>query len=51
MVMVIMMVMRMIMIPQQVLLLDPLEPRLLLLVLRLEEVVPRCKLVLPTVFN
>ena len=39
------------MIPQQVLLLDPLEPRLLLLVLRLEEVVPRCKLVLPAVFN
>ena len=51
MVMVTMMVMRMIMIPQQVLLLDPLEPRLLLLVLQLEEVVPRCKLALPAVFN
>ena len=51
MVMVIIMVMRMIMIPQQVLLLDPLEPRLLLLGLQSEEVVPRCKLVLPTVFN
>ena len=51
MVTVIMMVMRMIITPQQVLLLDPLEPRLLLLVLQLEEVVPRCKLVLPAVFN